>query len=473
MESALTPREVQARVRAGASLDEVARLAGVPPEKVAPFAEPVLAERDHVAGIALSSPVRRHGEASGHMALGEAIRQRLTASGIDPDQVTWDTWRMPNRRWVLRAVWVHEPTTDETTGNAPADADEAAVDKVTTDDRTVEDTKVGSTGHGDEQTDDSEETPESGSEEILEAEEPDSLTTAEFHFDLMARFSVAANPWASWLIDDGPNPDANEDSDQLAIIRALGDDFEAASPPGADAPVPGPGEGTPTAPPSTVSDAEPRSFDLPRSIVTPQEIGEEVEADMDQALSLAPGGSSDLDVLYDMLGGIAEDSVNIYANLDPDARRSSTTRSARSSLHDEVDDTTSFENEATERLAEELRQLRNKPPQESASATTPVISPESKQTNGPESGAKAAVSDKDPESAEEAKQTKEAEQTTEAEPGTKKPRKRTDRRKPEPEQPSLMGDDEPAKPAPRKRKRRAQVPSWDEIMFGSPPKRDD
>ena len=39
MESALRPRDIQARIRAGASPDEVAEAAGVPVERIAAFAD--------------------------------------------------------------------------------------------------------------------------------------------------------------------------------------------------------------------------------------------------------------------------------------------------------------------------------------------------------------------------------------------------------------------------------------------------
>src|SRR5450759_1817170 len=44
-ESSLTPREIQARLRAGESPEDVAQAAGVPVERVTRFEGPVLAER--------------------------------------------------------------------------------------------------------------------------------------------------------------------------------------------------------------------------------------------------------------------------------------------------------------------------------------------------------------------------------------------------------------------------------------------
>ena len=45
MQTSLTPRDIQARIRAGESLEDVAGVAGIPPDRVERFAAPVLAER--------------------------------------------------------------------------------------------------------------------------------------------------------------------------------------------------------------------------------------------------------------------------------------------------------------------------------------------------------------------------------------------------------------------------------------------
>ena len=66
MESALSPREIQTRIRSGESVDDVARVAGIERDRVERFAAPVLAEREHVAGLALTSSARRRGETSSH-----------------------------------------------------------------------------------------------------------------------------------------------------------------------------------------------------------------------------------------------------------------------------------------------------------------------------------------------------------------------------------------------------------------------
>ena len=59
MESALRPRDIQARIRAGESPEDVAAAAQTTLEKIMGYATPVLAERAHVADRAQRASVRR------------------------------------------------------------------------------------------------------------------------------------------------------------------------------------------------------------------------------------------------------------------------------------------------------------------------------------------------------------------------------------------------------------------------------
>ena len=79
MDSALRPRDIQARIRAGESPDEVAQAAQTTVDRILPYASPVLAEREHIAGRAQRSSVRRKsgGEAGGARTLGEAVTATL------------------------------------------------------------------------------------------------------------------------------------------------------------------------------------------------------------------------------------------------------------------------------------------------------------------------------------------------------------------------------------------------------------
>ena len=101
MESALTPREIQARIRAGATVAEVARIAGVPPERIEAFAGPILAEREYVAQQARKQHVRRGAQTVPHRTLEEVVTDRLSARGVEPETLAWDSWKKDGRKWAV------------------------------------------------------------------------------------------------------------------------------------------------------------------------------------------------------------------------------------------------------------------------------------------------------------------------------------------------------------------------------------
>jgi hypothetical protein len=103
MDSQLRPRDIQARIRAGETPEQVAAAAHTTVDKVMPYAAPVLAEREHVAERAQRSSIRRPaGEAPhGARTLGDAITDHLHGRNVDPDVVAWDSWRREDGRWAV------------------------------------------------------------------------------------------------------------------------------------------------------------------------------------------------------------------------------------------------------------------------------------------------------------------------------------------------------------------------------------
>ncbi|MFE2046227.1 septation protein SepH [Streptomyces sp. NPDC059477] len=104
VESHLRPRDIQARIRAGATAEEVAQMAGIPVDRVRRFEGPVLAERAFMAERARKTPVRRPGENSGPL-LGEAVQERLTLRGAEKETVQWDSWRRDDGTWEVLLVY--------------------------------------------------------------------------------------------------------------------------------------------------------------------------------------------------------------------------------------------------------------------------------------------------------------------------------------------------------------------------------
>jgi len=87
MESALRPRDIQARIRAGESPEAVAAVAQMPMERVMAFAGPVLAERDHIASLAQRASVRRRGSRP-TSSCWPGDRTRLARSSSAPSRTT-------------------------------------------------------------------------------------------------------------------------------------------------------------------------------------------------------------------------------------------------------------------------------------------------------------------------------------------------------------------------------------------------
>ena len=102
--SVLRPKEIQARIRAGASVEQLAQATGVEVSRIERFAHPVLLERSRAAELATAAhPVLADGPAV--LTLLEAVTTALVARGLDPDATTWDAWRNEDGRWTVQLAW--------------------------------------------------------------------------------------------------------------------------------------------------------------------------------------------------------------------------------------------------------------------------------------------------------------------------------------------------------------------------------
>ena len=132
VDSALTPREIQARLRAGQTASEVARAAGVPVERIQRYEAPVLAERARVVEQAQAArpPVRAE---EPRRPLGEIVAERLGQRGIPEDAVHWDASRRVDGAWTIQMTFPRDETTvtacwlwDPAVGRVRPHDDEAA-----------------------------------------------------------------------------------------------------------------------------------------------------------------------------------------------------------------------------------------------------------------------------------------------------------------------------------------------------------
>ncbi len=99
----MTPREIQALIRAGRTIDEVSDLSALPPSRISALAGPIEAERAYTARLARRFPV---GADAGGFTVEELVTSRLVSRDVDPEAITWDATRTHGQPWMLYARFV-------------------------------------------------------------------------------------------------------------------------------------------------------------------------------------------------------------------------------------------------------------------------------------------------------------------------------------------------------------------------------
>ncbi|TCO58161.1 septation protein SepH [Actinocrispum wychmicini] len=104
LESQMRPREIQARIRAGESVEQVTAASGLPADKVDRFAYPVLLERSRTADLAQRAhPVREDGPDV--QTLGEVVAHSFGLRGQEYTEAAWDSWKGEDGKWVVQLRW--------------------------------------------------------------------------------------------------------------------------------------------------------------------------------------------------------------------------------------------------------------------------------------------------------------------------------------------------------------------------------
>jgi len=120
VENPLRPKEIQERIRAGETADQIADAAGIPPDKIRRFEGPILAERQYQAEQAQRATIRGRGDSGPGPRLGDVVAERLTAAGASPEAAEWDSRKRPDGNWQVHlqfalggrtgtAEWVYDP----------------------------------------------------------------------------------------------------------------------------------------------------------------------------------------------------------------------------------------------------------------------------------------------------------------------------------------------------------------------------
>lgn len=125
---AMSPRDIQAKIRSGSTAAEVAAACGMPQEKVERYEGPVLAERAYIAQqaqkVEVASPapghdVYRSAFGDNPATLGDMVAHRLTAHGIQSTGLEWDSWRRPDGTWTVVAKFEGVPGGHASIGEEP------------------------------------------------------------------------------------------------------------------------------------------------------------------------------------------------------------------------------------------------------------------------------------------------------------------------------------------------------------------
>jgi hypothetical protein len=120
VENPLRPKEIQDRIRAGETADEIADAAGIPPDKIRRFEGPILAERQYQAEQAQRATIRGHGDSGPGPRLGDVVGERLSRAGVSSDGTEWDSRKRPDGNWQIHlqfslggttgtAEWIYDP----------------------------------------------------------------------------------------------------------------------------------------------------------------------------------------------------------------------------------------------------------------------------------------------------------------------------------------------------------------------------
>jgi Protein of unknown function (DUF3071) len=126
VESPLRPKEIQDRIRAGETAEEIADAAGLPIDRIRRFEGPVLAEREFRAKEARQASVRGRGDSGPGPRLGEIVADRLSEAGANVDEVDWDSRKRQDGNWQVQlaytvagrmymAEWVYDPRSKHVT----------------------------------------------------------------------------------------------------------------------------------------------------------------------------------------------------------------------------------------------------------------------------------------------------------------------------------------------------------------------
>jgi hypothetical protein len=104
----MSVKEIQRRLRAGESFEQVAREGQITVEKVERFSGPIMQEREYILDRARELVMRKDAYRS-DLTFSDVVLAKLSPRGVDTDQISWNTWRLPDGIWHIE---LHFPNRD-------------------------------------------------------------------------------------------------------------------------------------------------------------------------------------------------------------------------------------------------------------------------------------------------------------------------------------------------------------------------
>jgi len=104
----ISVKEIQRRLRAGDTPEVIAREGNTTVDKVARFSGPILQEREYILSQARSAGLRKDATRL-DISFLDAVIGKLVPRGVDADDLSWNTWRLPDTTWHIE---LHFPTRD-------------------------------------------------------------------------------------------------------------------------------------------------------------------------------------------------------------------------------------------------------------------------------------------------------------------------------------------------------------------------
>lgn len=100
LEPTMSVKEIQARLRSGATIENLARDAGWSYEKVERFAGPILQERTYILSVANKVVIKGSGTKSA-LTFIEIVTNKLANNGVAADSLQWNTHRREDGLWII------------------------------------------------------------------------------------------------------------------------------------------------------------------------------------------------------------------------------------------------------------------------------------------------------------------------------------------------------------------------------------